>query len=140
MNGIGRIDTVTGIKKNKLKKEHNLGDTISWTSQANGNITSKMGRIVAVLSPNTKYRYLNNLPNTFYETVLREQGFTRDSARAYIKKLHYNDNWIYRFKQVYRLKFDPREGMNRDTYHYLVEVVDDKGNKYLYHPNLNVQY
>jgi hypothetical protein len=30
--------------------------------------------------------------------------------------------------------------MTRDTYHYLVEVIGENDQKYLYHPNLNVQY
>lgn len=119
----------------KAKKLYNLGDTVSWASHANGHVTAKTGKIVAVMAPNINYRKLNGLSKTFYEMVLREQGYTRDNARKYIGKPHYTDHWVRKIKNVFGLKFNPKEGMRRDTYHYLVEV-ETKGKAYLYHPNL----
>lgn len=125
-----------GVKTSKPTKNYRIGETVSWASHANGHVTAKTGRIVAVLNPEINYRNLRGLSKAFYERILREQGFTRDNARKYIKKPHYTDDWVTKARKVFTLKFNPKEGMcRRNTYHYLVEV-ESKGKLYLYHPKL----
>jgi hypothetical protein len=129
-----QMQKATGTKKST--KNRCLGDTVSWTSHANGNITSKIGRIVAIMRPGVNYVGFGSLANSFYENILMEQGYTRDQAREKIRQTKSLTSWAKLIKKVYNLKFNPLEGMRRDTYHYLVEVNGDGGKPYLYHPNI----
>lgn len=128
------VQTVTAkTNKKVVRKTRNLGDTVSWTSHANGQFTTKMGKIVAILRPDVNYRYFSNVSKALLEEILREQGFSRKEARERVNK-YGNHYWIREFREKYQLKFNPREGMLRDSYHYLVEVDNDGGKPYLYHP------
>lgn len=124
------------MDKSKLvpKKQFNVGETVTWKSQANSYWTKKTGRIVAVLRPGVNYAGFQNLPAAFFEVVLRRIGLTRDEARDRAReiasKMYAIASPVY---SLYNLKFDPFIGMTRDEYHYLVEV-DGSPYPTLYHP------
>ena len=132
----------TGTKTSKkVKKEFNLGDTVTWASHANGWAKRKTGSVIAVMKPGVSYRHFSHLPKGLYEKVLRAAGWTRDGARDRIARLKYNDFYTGVFRGLYKLKFSSEEGMNRDTYHYLIEVDPDPGRgniKRLYHPKTHL--
>lgn len=131
-----QVQTNSGQTK-KVKKEFNLGDQVQWRSHANGCERTKIGKIVAVMSPDVNYRHFQNLPQSLYVKQLRQLGHTRDEARSQVGRATYTNYWDRVFGQTYRLKFHPREGMRRKEYHYLVEVPAPIGRgstPRLYHP------
>jgi len=116
-------------------KRFNLGDTVTWSSHAGGIETQKTGKIVAVLKPDESYRLFNNLPKKFYVNILREiRGYTREQARTMVERWPYYDYGVTIVQEKYRVKFYSSEGMQKDTYHYLVEVEREGRKPMLYHP------
>lgn len=136
------MNVQTNTQKAKApKKEFNLGDTVTWSSHANGKTRTKTGKIIAVMSPNTNYRRLKNLPKNLYVRLLRERGYTRDEARNRVDSYSYSGFYETVFNGTYRLKFRPDEGMVRDEYHYLIEVEAPPGRgstPRLYHPKTHL--
>lgn len=125
------------VDKSKLVlKRFKIGDKVTWSSQGSSTAKKKVGRIVAVMNPNTNYAGLSALPKRLFEDILRENGMTRDGARAIINdEFKYSHFYIRTLSKKYALMFEPYEGMYRDETHYLVEVDRGEGKKpALYHP------
>jgi hypothetical protein len=109
------------------KAQFKEGQTVRWTSQANGYEVEKQGVIVAVCRNEwielSQKSMINILRETDPDMTVSK---ARDMARC--------NSHFHLLKNKYRLRFDPTW---RDGIHYLVEVDQGEGRKpHLYHPRV----
>jgi hypothetical protein len=111
------------------------GTKVQWSSQAGGMRTTKTGTIVCVLKKDTNYYGGNSFPQNFMIPFFRERH-NDTIAEAQVQFAEGNvwkNEWA--MQSVYRMKFDLRGEMYRNTVHYLVAVEQGHGQKpHLYHP------
>ena len=125
----------TTTNKTKTAAPLKKGTKVQWSSQAGGQHTTKTGTIVCVLKRNTNYYGGDGFPKNFMIPMYRKQ---HECTVAEAEELFdfggaWRNEWA--IQGTYRLKFDLRNELYRNTVHYLVAVEQGKGQKpHLYHP------